>query len=132
MSTSVVVVPGFPPARGYSNGIVGTGPTLHVAGQIAWDEHGNIGSDDFVEQFGLALDNVLAVVTAAGGTATDIASMTMYVTDLWVYRASLRKLGPVWRARLGDHYPAMALVGVSGLVELRALVEIQAIAHLSD
>ena len=46
------------------------------------------------------------------------------------YRAARKELGPVWRAKLGNYYPAMALVAVSALVEPEALVEIQAVAYL--
>ena len=128
---SAVLVPGWPAPRGYANGMIGEGRTLHVAGQIGWDEHGEFHTDDLIEQFAQALDNVLAVVRGAGGEPTDIASMTVFVTDLPAYRAGRRALGPIWKARLGTHYPAMALVGVAGLVELRAKVEIQAVAHLA-
>ena len=131
MSAAPVIVPGWPAPRGYTNGMIGEGRTLHVAGQIGWDAHGVFHTDDLIEQFAQALDNVLAVVRGAGGQPSDIASMTVFVTDLPAYRAGRRALGPIWKARLGTHYPAMALVGVAGLVELRAKVEIQAVAHLA-
>jgi enamine deaminase RidA (YjgF/YER057c/UK114 family) len=83
-----------------------------------------------VGQFDQCLANILAVVEAAGGRPTDIVRMTAYVTDLDAYRNSLRAIGGVWRARLGKHFPAMALVGVAGLVEREALIEIEATAHL--
>lgn len=123
---------GFAKPRGYANGVVTTGRTLHVGGQIGWDAQQEFHSDDFATQFGQALDNVLAIVVAAGGQAQDIASMTIFVTDLDAYRASAKDLAPIWRERLGKHYPAMALVGAAGLVEKRALVEIQAVAALGD
>jgi len=132
VSVRAVEVPGWPAPRGYVNGAVGQGATLHVAGQIAWDATGTIATDELVAQFAQALDNVLAVVTAAGGVPADIASMTVFVTDLDAYRAGRRALGAAWKARLGDHFPAMALVGVAGLVEPRAQVEIQAIAHVES
>lgn len=122
-------MPGWPAPRGYANGRIGAGRALHVAGQIGWDEHGQF-ADGFLPQMARALDNVLAVVRAAGGTAEDIAEMTVYVTDIAAYRASLKELGGVWRPRLGKHFPAMALVAVSALVEPSALVEIQAVAYL--
>jgi enamine deaminase RidA (YjgF/YER057c/UK114 family) len=121
----------FASPKGYANGVLATGRSLHIAGQIGWEADQTFASDDFVYQFGKALDNVVAVVTAAGGVAADIVSMTVYVTDLDAYRNSGRVLGPVWRARMGRHYPAMALVGVAGLVHPRACVEIQAVAVLS-
>jgi enamine deaminase RidA (YjgF/YER057c/UK114 family) len=126
----VVVVPSWPAPRGYANGILATGRTLHVAGQIGWQPDGSFASDDLIEQFAVALDNVLAVVAAAGGRAESIASMTVFVTEIETYRARVRELGPLWRARLGRHFPAMALVAVTALVEPRAKVEICAVAHL--
>lgn len=122
----------FARARGYANGARTEGPLLHVGGQIGWNAQQEFETDDFVAQFAQTLDNVIAVVEAGGGTATDIASMTVYVTDLDAYRAAASALGAVWRERLGRHYPAMALVGVAGLVEPRAMVEIQALAVLPD
>lgn len=125
-----VLVPGWPAPRGYANGMIGAGRTLCVAGQIGWDAQGVFHSDDLIAQFDQALANVVAVVTAAGGAATDIASMTVFVTDIAGYRARLKELGPVWRARMGKHFPAMALVAVVALVEVEAKVEIQATAFV--
>jgi enamine deaminase RidA (YjgF/YER057c/UK114 family) len=99
---------------------------LFVAGQIGWRPDGKFITDDLAEQFAQALDNVLAVVSTAGGEPSSIARMTVYVTDLDAYRSSTRAIGQAWRARMGRHYPAMALVGVAGLVEERAKVEIEA------
>ena len=124
--------PGWAAAKGYSNGVLVRGPTLYVAGQIGWNEAQEFETDDLGEQFLQALDNVLAVVKAAGGEPSDVARMTVYVTDLDAYRASLRTIGAGWRARFGRHYPAMALVAVVGLLEPRAKVEIEttvAIGH---
>lgn len=122
----------FAAPRGYANGVVTQGRTLHVGGQIGWDAQQVFQTDDFAEQFAQALDNVLAVVRAAGGQPGDIASMTIFVTDLDAYRDAAKALAPIWRQRLGKHYPAMALLGVAGLVERRALVEIQAVAALAQ
>ena len=129
-AVSPVAVEGWPVPRGYTNGMVGSGRALHVAGQIGWQPDGTFTTDDLIEQFGIALDNVLAVVKAAGGAAESIASMTVFVTEIETYRARMRELGPIWKARLGTHFPAMALVAVSALVEPRAKVEILAVAHL--
>ncbi|WP_437613197.1 RidA family protein [Sorangium sp. So ce834] len=129
----IVQPAGWPAPRGYANGVVTRGRTLHVAGQIGWDAaSGQIPSDDLAEQFARALDNVLAVVAAAGGAPGDVARMTVYVTDLEAYRRSRAAIGAAWRARFGKHFPAMALVGVAGLVEPRALVEIEAVAGLVE
>jgi enamine deaminase RidA (YjgF/YER057c/UK114 family) len=123
---------GFAKPKGYSNGVITRGATLYVAGQVGWNAEGVFESKDLAGQFGKALDNVLAVVFAAGGKAENIAKMTIYVTDLDAYRNSLREVGRLWREKLGKHFPAMALVGVAGLVEHEALIEIEAVVVLED
>ena len=117
--------------RGYSNGVlVEGGRLLFVAGQIAWDTEQRIVSREFSEQFARALGNVVAVVRAAGGAATDIAQLRIYVTDKRAYQSSLKQVGAAYRELMGRHYPAMVLVEVAALVEDLAQVEIEAIACL--
>ncbi len=120
--------------RGYSNGVLtpAGGRLLFIAGQIAWDANQKIVSADFVEQFDRALANVIAVVEAAGGTPVQIARVVVYVTDKQEYCARTREVGERWRARLGRHFPAMALVEVKSLLEDEAKVEIEGIAVLKQ
>lgn len=127
-----VTVPEWPVPKGYSNGMAARGRTLFIAGQIGWNERGEIETDDLIEQLARALDNVLAVLRAAGGSPTDVVRMTIYVTDLDAYRGNLRGVGHAWKERFGKHFPAMALVGVTGLVERRAKVEVEATAVLPE
>ena len=116
--------------RGYANGVLaeGGGRLLFVAGQIGWDGRQRLVSDDFAEQFGRALANVLAVVAEAGGGPETVARLTVYVTDKREYLARTREIGERWRALMGTHYPAMSLVEVSALLEDGARVEIEATA----
>jgi enamine deaminase RidA (YjgF/YER057c/UK114 family) len=130
MSTETVAVPAWPAPKGYANGRTGRGPALHVAGQVGWNPQGVFEAKDLVGQFAVALSNVIEVVHAANGKVTDIAEMTVYVTDIEAYRAARKELGPIWRERMQTHFPAMALVAVTALVEPEALVEIQAVAYL--
>jgi enamine deaminase RidA (YjgF/YER057c/UK114 family) len=123
---------GWAKPKGYANGVVTRGPLLHVAGQIGWEADCTFLTDDFVYQFGKALDNVLDVVRTAGGEPSDVVRMTVYCTDLDAYRSSVRDLGAAWRERFGKHYPAMALVGVAGLVHPHAKIEIEAVAALPE
>jgi NAD(P)-dependent dehydrogenase (short-subunit alcohol dehydrogenase family) len=118
--------------RGWSNGMLAQagGRMLFIAGQTARDGSGQVPAADFVSQFDRALENVLAVVRQAGGKPEDIGRFTIYVTDMALYRASLKPLGEVYRRRMGTHYPAMALVEVTSLVDAQALVEIEATAVL--
>jgi 3-hydroxybutyrate dehydrogenase len=118
--------------RGWNNGMLAQagGRMLFVAGQTAHDGSGQVPAADFVSQFDRALGNVLAVVRKAGGEVGDIGRFTIYVTDMAQYRASLKRLGEVYRHRMGTHFPAMALVEVTSLVDPQALVEIEATAVL--
>jgi enamine deaminase RidA (YjgF/YER057c/UK114 family) len=116
--------------RGFNHGMRGAGELVFVAGQVGWNREGRIVSDDFVLQFAQALDNVLDVVWAAGGTPASIARMVVYVTDKDEYRRRARELGAEWRKRLGKHFPAMALLEVRALLEDDAKVEIEATAVL--
>lgn len=129
MSDSRSIQPaGWAPPRGYSNGMTGTGTFLAVAGQIAWDAQCNFVSDELAPQFRQCLANVVDVVRAAGGEATDIISLTIYVVDKHRYIAATKEIGAAWRELFGRHYPAMALVQVTALLEDRAQVEISALA----
>ena len=117
--------------RGWNHGLLAPagGRILFVAGQTARRAEGEVlAKEDFVGQFASALENTLTVVREAGGGPEAVARLTVYVTDLAAYRASLRPLGEAWRRLMGRHYPAMALVEVSGLVEEGAVVEIEATA----
>ena len=118
------------PPRGYSHGMKGTGELLFVAGQVGWNREGHMVSSDLVAQFAQALDNVLDVVGAAGGSPTSVARMVLYVTDKNEYRDCARAIGEAYRKRMGKHFPAMVLVEVKSLLEDGAKVEIEATALL--
>ena len=123
--------PGWPRPQGYADGILAPPGSriLFVAGQVGWDgKRQLVGPGDFVLQFAQALRNVVAVVKAAGGGPEHLARVTLYVTDKRVYSKSRAEIGAAWREIVGRHYPAMALVEVSALLEPGALVEIEATA----
>jgi enamine deaminase RidA (YjgF/YER057c/UK114 family) len=127
---NIVQPDGWASPKGYSNGIVATGRFLAIAGQIGWNERSEFVSDDFAAQAAQALRNVLAVLAAAGGQPEHVVRMTWYVTDKQQYIAASRDLGTTYRELFGSHYPAMTLVEVKGLLEPRAIVEIEATAVL--
>lgn len=117
---------------GYANGLIteANSKLLFIAGQIASNENQQIVSDDFVEQFDKALENVLTVVTAAGAKPENIARLIIYVTNKIEYRERRREVGERYRKHLGKHFPAMVLVQVAGLLDDAAKVEIEGIAVL--
>lgn len=122
------------PPRGWTNGMLAPkgGRILFVAGQDAANADGEVVADDFVEQFDIALRKTLAVVRAAGGDPESIGRMTVYVTDMEAYRSSRSEIGAIWRSQMDRHFPTMALLEVSRLVDPRGMVEIEATAVISD
>lgn len=114
---------------GYSNGIAATGRLVFVAGQIGWNpETTAFETDDFAAQTAQALRNVVAVLREAGAEPRHVVRMTWYITDKQAYLDGRREIGQAWREVMGKHFPAMAVVVVSGLIEDRAKVEIEATA----
>ena len=129
----MVNIPVNPPSlvapKGYAHGVL-SGNTLHVAGQTALDQAGRIVGVGIVEQFRQALGNVLTTVAEVGGKPEDIVSMTIYLTDVAAYQAHGAEIGIVWRELVGSTYPAMAGIGVAGLWQPEALIEIVAVAAI--
>jgi enamine deaminase RidA (YjgF/YER057c/UK114 family) len=118
--------------RGWNHGMLAPagGRVLFVAGQVGAEPGRGVVPGGMVAQWERALENVLAVVHAAGGVAADIGRMTIYVTDRQDYLDGRKPLGEVWRRLMGRHYPALAVVEVKGLVDEGAVVEIEATAVL--
>jgi enamine deaminase RidA (YjgF/YER057c/UK114 family) len=132
MSQRIVEPPGWERPHGYSDGLLCRGQILFVSGQVGWNTSQKFETDDFVEQFRQALENVIAVVKAAGGKVDDVARLTIYILDKLEYRARIKEVGVAYRSVFGKHYPAMALLEVKGLLEDRAKVEIEATAAIDE
>ena len=124
--------PGWPRPKGYSNGVSARGRTIFTAGVVGWDETETFVAADVAGQFRQALGNILAILAEDGAGPEHLVRMTCYVTDIEGYRASLAEIGAAWRDVIGRHYPAMALVAVTELVEAAAKVEIEATAVVPD
>lgn len=114
--------------KGYANGIAAEGKQVFIAGQIGWTAQAKLVSDDFVAQVEQALNNIVAVLTEAGGKPRHIVRMTWYLTDKKVYLARQKEIGEAYRRAIGRHFPAMTAVVVAGLIEDGAKVEIEATA----
>jgi enamine deaminase RidA (YjgF/YER057c/UK114 family) len=113
---------------GYANGVMAEGRHVFVGGQIGWNAQSVFETDDLVAQVRQTLVNVVAVLETGGAKPRHLVSMTWYLVDKREYLARLKEIGVAYREIVGRHYPAMAVVQVSGLMEDRAKVEIQAIA----
>lgn len=117
---------------GFSHATVASGRLVFLAGQTALNAEGVIEGDGVVLQFEKALSNMLAALQAAGGAASDLSSLTIYMVDIDDYKAHAREIGEVWKRLIGRNYPALAGIGVARLWDVEALVEVQGFAVLPD
>jgi enamine deaminase RidA (YjgF/YER057c/UK114 family) len=122
---------GWPRPKGYANGMLAHGEMVFVGGMIGTDREGRL-ADGFVPQMKQALRNISAVLAEAGASPEHIVRLTWYVCDMNEYLADLANLGTAYREVMGRHFPAMAVVQVTRLVEPRARLEIEATAVLPN
>jgi enamine deaminase RidA (YjgF/YER057c/UK114 family) len=131
MMTAKTIQPeGWAPAKGYANGVLVDNGTLHIGGQIGWNKEQVFEKHDFIGQMEQTLQNIADIVTAAGGSVTDITRLTWFIKDKKEYLAKQKEVGTAYRNVLGRHFPAMAVVVVADLIEDEALIEIEATAHI--
>ena len=121
--------PGWPQPKGYANGIKARGEFIFVGGMVGWDEKERF-AEGFVPQAKQALQNIAAVLAEGGAKPEHIVRLTWYVIDMDEYLAARMELGAAYRAVMGEHFPAMALVQVGRLFEPEARLEIEATAVL--
>jgi enamine deaminase RidA (YjgF/YER057c/UK114 family) len=120
--------PAWARAKGFSNGIAASGRLVFIAGQVGWTGQGEWKEKSFAGQFRQTIQNILEVLEQAKGKPEHIVRLTWYVLDRDEYLASLKEVGAAYRELMGKHYPTMAVVQVSGLVERNARLEIEATA----
>lgn len=130
MPHTIIQPAGWTAAKGYANGVLTEDGLLFIGGQIGWNAEQVFETNDFIGQMKQALENIVAVVRAAGGDVTDITRLTWFVLDKNEYAARQKEIGAVYREVLGRHFPAMSMLVVAGLLEDDALIEIEATAAL--
>jgi enamine deaminase RidA (YjgF/YER057c/UK114 family) len=122
----IVNPPELPEPSGYAHAVVAApGRTVYLGGQTGT-------GDTVAAQFDAAAASLVTALRAAGGEPEDLVSLVVYATDVDEYRAAMEELGGVWRRHFGRRYPAMALVGVSGLVDPDARIELMGVAVVTD
>jgi len=123
---------GWPRPKGYANGISASGRMVFTAGIVGWDERESFPEYTLHGQFARALRNTLAILAEDGAGPEHVVKMTCYVTDRHEYVNSRDEIGTAWKEIMGGHYPAIALVEVSGLLESAAKVEIETTAVVEE
>lgn len=127
----VLLPDGWPPPKGYGNGLVAKGTLIFLGGQVGWTTDGRF-PPGFVAQARKALENVRELLDEADAKPRDLVRLVWYVTDMTAYTSNLKEVGKVYRDLFGYHYPPMTLVQVMRLVEPEAMVEIEATAVIPE
>ncbi|PCJ43284.1 MAG: enamine deaminase RidA [Alphaproteobacteria bacterium] len=120
--------PSWPRPKGYSNGIKASGDMVFVAGQVGWNAREEFESDKLEDQVRQALQNILAILKECDAGAEHIVRMTWFVTHKQEYLDKQKEIGAVYREVMGQNYPVMSLIHISGLIEEGGKVEIEATA----
>jgi enamine deaminase RidA (YjgF/YER057c/UK114 family) len=124
---TILQPPDWPRARGYANGIRAKGDLIFVGGMVGWDSHGRFATG-FLAQTRQVLENIVTVLAQGGALSMHIVRLNWFVVDMSEYLSTQAELGAVYREVMGYHFPTMALVEVSRLVEPEARLEIEATA----
>jgi enamine deaminase RidA (YjgF/YER057c/UK114 family) len=132
MSTETLQPAEWARPKGYANGMAARGRMIFISGQVGWNEHGQFLSDTLAEQVKQALRNIVRVLQEGRAEPRHVVRLTWYVLSREAYLRELPEIGAAYREIVGKHYPAMSVVEVRGLVEQRALVEIEATAVVPD
>jgi enamine deaminase RidA (YjgF/YER057c/UK114 family) len=132
MSREVLQPADWPRPKGYANGIAARGQMIFIAGQIGWEADGSFPSDTLAGQVRIALRNIVKVLAAGGAEPRHLVRLTWFVLSRDAYHRELRDIGAAYVEVLGKNFPTMSVVQVSGLVEGKALVEIEATAVIPD
>ena len=126
-----IVPKGFGPPLGmYSHGTVAAGGELViVAGQVGLNAEGRVPGDDVVSQTKQALENVRAVVEAAGCTMRDVVRLQTFLTRAEDIPGFMKARTELFPGYFPDKvYPPNTLLVVNRLVRPELLVEIEAMA----
>jgi enamine deaminase RidA (YjgF/YER057c/UK114 family) len=114
---------------GFSHAVESTGRrTLHLAGQVAWDDAGElVGPGDLKAQCAQVFRNLKKVLKEAGAAPADVVRLRTYVVDYSPDK--LEVIGPALAAFYGDSLPAAnTLLGVASLAMPDFLIEVEATA----
>lgn len=123
--------PDWPRPKGYAHGVAAKGTQVFLSGVVGWNAQGEFATG-FAAQVHQALLNIVAILHEAQAKPEHIVRMTWYVCDKNEYAAATKEIGAAYREIIGDHYPAMAVVEISGLLEPQARVEIEVTAVVPE
>jgi 2-iminobutanoate/2-iminopropanoate deaminase len=116
---------------GLSQGTIDEGTALlFVSGQVDWDLQHQVSQNSVAGQFGVALENLKTVLTAAGSSVGNLMHMRIYVRG--ELEDHMEALAPILSSFLGDSRTAITGIGVASLASRATLVEVEAVARLGQ
>lgn len=115
---------------GYSHLVEVTGGrTIYIAGQVAFDQSGNlVGPGDFAAQTTQVFENLTLALAAAGATFDNVVKVNTYVTDM----SQIQQLREIRARYYGKNNPASTLVQITRLAHEALMIEIEAIAVVPE
>ncbi len=114
------------PTSGYSH-VVRSGNMVFISGQVAQDKEGNlVGVGDFPAQARQVFRNLKNIVEELGGGLSDIAKITVYLTD----PRSIEDFRAARNEFIGEPFPASTLLIIDGLARPEWQIEVEATAFL--
>ena len=119
------MVPGMREPVSHFCHVVKAGGTIWVSGMTGVADDKSI-PESTVEQFALAMASMDKALRHAGGRPDQVVKVLVFMTD--ITERSL--INPLRIRYFGEHKPASSLVEVTGLVDPRMKVEIEAVAYV--
>ena len=101
---------------------------LFVSGQLDWNLQHQVSHNSVAGQFGVALENLRTVLTAAGTGVDSLLHLRIYVRG--ELEDHMEALAPILSSFLGESRTAITGIGVSSLASRATLVEVEAVASL--
>ncbi len=125
MRKEIVATEEAPKAIGPYSQAVRVGPFVFLSGQIPLDPNtGEVFTGDIAEQTRRVMENLSAVLRAAGASLSEVVRSTIYLTNL----ADFSKVNEIYGSYFPTEPPARATVQVAALPR-GASIEIDMIAH---
>lgn len=100
-----------PPAVGPYSQAVRVGQFLFVSGQLGLTVQGDFAGEDVVAQARQSLENIKAILTAAGMDLSKVVKTTIFLTDL----NDFSQVNGIYQEYFSEPYPARACVQVARL-----------------
>ena len=105
--------------------VVKAGDWIWLSGMTGARADGSI-PESVVEQFDVAMTSIDTCLRAAGGRPDQVVKVQVFMTDI----KERPLINPARQKYFAEHRPASTLVEVSGLVDPRMKVEIEAVAYI--